>query len=130
PDRSPPPPSSRTLSPPLFPYTTLFRSDPDPDRGRSERNLMKILNEISELKPRVDEGEILALDDPELCKYPVAYMTEAGYWTLSDREAAAYRAYLLKGGFVIFDDFRDPPRGGVGWEHFEANMRRVLPERR
>jgi hypothetical protein len=101
--------------------------DPDPDRGRSERNLMKILNEISELKPRVDEGEILALDDPALCKYPVAYMTEAGYWTLTDREAAAFRAYLLKGGFVIFDDFRDPPRGGGGWENFEANMQRVLP---
>ena len=104
--------------------------DPVPDRGRSERNLMKILNEISELKPRVDEGEILALDDPELCKYPVAYMTEAGYWTLTDREAAAFRAYLLKGGFVIFDDFRDPPRGGGGWENFEANMQRVLPEAR
>ena len=104
--------------------------DPVPDRGRSERNLMKILNEISELKPRVDEGEILALDDPELCKYPVAYMTEAGYWTLNDREAAAFRAYLLKGGFVIFDDFRDPPRGGGGWENFEANMQRVLPEAR
>jgi len=103
---------------------------PVPDRGRSERNLMKILNEISELKPRVDEGEILALDDPELCKYPVAYMTEAGYWTLNDREAAAFRAYLLKGGFVIFDDFRDPPRGGGGWENFEANMRRILPEAR
>ena len=42
-------------------------------------------------------------------------MTEAGYWELTDAEAAAFRAYLLKGGFVIFDDFRPPPRGGGGW---------------
>ena len=104
--------------------------DPAPDHGRSERNLMKILNEISALQPRVDEFEILALDDPELCRFPVAYMTEAGYWTLNDEEAAAFGAYLLKGGFVIFDDFRGPPRGGGGWENFEANMRRILPEAR
>ena len=54
-------------------------------------------------------------------------MTEAGYWVMNDREAAALRVYMLKGGFVIFDDFRPPPRGGGGWENFEANMLRVLP---
>jgi len=70
---------------------------------------------------------VLAVDDPELAKYPVAYMTEAGFWTLTDTEASAFRAYLQKGGFVIFDDFRDPPRGGGGWANFEANMRRVIP---
>src|SRR6516225_3629665 len=37
------------------------------------------------------------------------------------------RAYLLKGGFVIFDDFRGNFRGGGGWENFETNMLRVLP---
>src|SRR5262249_11759191 len=68
-----------------------------------------------------------ALDDPELAKYPVSYMTEAGYWTLSDKEAAAFHAYLVKGGFTIFDDFRPPPRGGGGWDNFEANIRRVIP---
>ena len=96
--------------------------------SRAEESLMKILKEISLLDAHVEDSVVLAVDDPELCKYPVSYMTEAGYWTLTDKEAAAFRAYLLKGGFVIFDDFRDPPRGGGGWEQFEANMRRVLPE--
>jgi hypothetical protein len=98
--------------------------------ARAEASLMKILKEISFLDAHVADSVVLALDDPDLCKYPVAYMTEAGYWTLTDREAEAFRAYLLKGGFVIFDDFRDPPRGGGGWEQFAANMRRVLPEGR
>ena len=93
-----------------------------------ERNLMKILNEVSYLGPHIEETNVLALDDPELCKYPVAYMTEAGFWMLTDKEAAAFRAYLQKGGFVIFDDFRGDFRGGGGWDHFEANMRRILPE--
>jgi hypothetical protein len=95
----------------------------------AERNLMKIMNEISFLNPRVDDTVAVALDDPELAKYPIAYMTEAGFWTLTNREAAAFRAYLLKGGFAIFDDFREQPfdHGGGGWENFEANFRRVLP---
>ncbi len=92
----------------------------------AERNLMKIMNEVSYLAPHVEESAVLALDDPELCKYPVAYMSEAGYWTMTDKEAAAFRAYLLKGGFVIFDDFRDA-FGNDGWNNFETQMRRVLP---
>jgi hypothetical protein len=57
-------------------------------------------------------------------------MTEAGYWTMTDQEAAAFRAYLLKGGFAIFDDFRGDFRGGGGWDNFQSNMQRVLPNAR
>jgi hypothetical protein len=94
---------------------------------RAEQNLTKILDAISAVHPRVDASNVFALDDPRLFEYPVAYMTEAGFWELNDREATSFRAWLQKGGFVIFDDFRPPPRGGGGWEQFENNMRRVLP---
>ena len=93
----------------------------------AERNLTKIVNEISSVSPHVDGSNVLALDDPQLPRYPVAYMTEAGYWTMTDAEAAAFRAYLLKGGFVIFDDFRGNFRSGGGWANFEENILRVLP---
>ncbi|GAC1455149.1 MAG: hypothetical protein PVSMB1_04550 [Gemmatimonadaceae bacterium] len=99
--------------------------------AEAEHNLMKILEGLTDIKkPHVEESNVFALDDPDLCRFPIAYMTEAGYWTLTDKEATAFRGYLLKGGFVIFDDFRDLPRGGGGWENFEANMKRVLPEGR
>jgi hypothetical protein len=94
---------------------------------RAENNLSEILNAITCMPVRRETSNVFALDDPELDKYPIAYMTEAGYWELTNREAAAFRAYLEKGGFVIFDDFRPPPRGGGGWENFEANMHRILP---
>jgi len=105
---------------------------PDQRRGgdRAEINLMKILKEVSYLDPHVQETNVVRLDEPELFKYPVAYMTEAGFWELNDKEAAGLRAYLLKGGFVIFDDFRSDFRGGGGWTNFETNMHRVLPEAR
>jgi hypothetical protein len=99
---------------------------------RAERSLMQIMKEISSLNPRVEEGGIFALDDPELCKYPVAYMTEPGFWTMNDREAVGLRAYLLKGGFIIFDDFRADGQfnSGGGWANFEDNMRRVITNAR
>src|SRR5262249_41211526 len=93
-----------------------------------EHNLIQILNEISYLGGHEEESAVVAIDDPEPFKYPVAYMVEAGYWRMTDREAVALRAYLQKGGFVIFDDFRDDfYRGGGGWPNFETNMQRVLP---
>ncbi len=86
----------------------------------AEQNLMKIMNEVSYLGARDEEINTLALDDPELCKYPVAYIIEVGWWQMTDREAAALRAYLQKGGFVIVDDFKvrgfGGGMGGGGWE--------------
>ena len=97
----------------------------------AELNLMKIVNEVSTVGPHLDGSVVVALDDPLLFHYPIAYMTEAGFWTMTDKEAAGLRAYLKKGGFVIFDDFRDDPfRGGGGWEHFERQMQRVIPAAR
>jgi uncharacterized protein DUF4159 len=96
----------------------------------AEENLMRIMNDISLFGGHTDDVNVLTLDDPELCKYPIAYIIEVGWWTLSDREAAALRAYIQKGGFVIVDDFKTigwRGNGTGGWDPFEANMNRVLP---
>jgi len=97
----------------------------------AEQNLMRIMKEVSDLDARTEDINVLELDDPELFKYPIAYIIEVGWWEMSDREGAALRAYLQKGGFVIVDDFKvrgwGGDIGGGGWEVFAANMRRVLP---
>jgi hypothetical protein len=97
---------------------------------RAEENLLQILDAVTAIHPRLHDTVVVGLDDPELSFYPIAYMTEAGYWEMTDREAAGLRAYLLKGGFLIFDDFRPPPRGGGGWDQFAYNMARVFPQGR
>ena len=95
----------------------------------AEQNLMNIMNEVSYLNPHIQEINTLTLDDPEIFKYPVAYLIEPGWWAMTDREAVALRAFLQKGGFVIVDDFKPTGFNGCNcWEHFEANMKRVLPE--
>jgi hypothetical protein len=94
----------------------------------AEQNLMKIMNEVSFLGAHDAEINTVTLDDPELFKYPVAYIIEVSWWQLSDTQAAALRAYMQKGGFVIVDDFKAyGDFGSPGWDPFEENMRRVLP---
>jgi hypothetical protein len=97
----------------------------------AEQNLMRIMNEVSYLGARSEEINSLALDDPELMKYPVAYIIEVGWWQMRENEATALREYIQKGGFVIVDDFKVRGYGfpaGGGWENFEDNMRQVFPD--
>src|SRR5207253_2706976 len=54
----------------------------------SEDNLLRIMNEVSFLNGRLDGFNVLSLDDPELCRYPIAYIIEAGWWTMIEAEAA------------------------------------------
>lgn len=96
----------------------------------AEQNLMRILKDLCLLDAHVDDMNVLTLDDDALFKYPVAYLIEPGWWSLSDREAIRLRQYLLKGGFLIVDDFKpDGWRGDGtgGWQPFADNMARVLP---
>ncbi|MEO7962363.1 MAG: DUF4159 domain-containing protein [Gemmatimonadaceae bacterium] len=93
----------------------------------AERNLVQILNELTTIGPRLDGSKVIAIDDPQLFKYPLSYLSEAGFWTMTDKEALSLRAYLKKGGFIIFDDFRDDFRGGGGWDNFAHQMWRVIP---
>ena len=96
----------------------------------AEESLMRIMNDLSYLGPRIDGFNVVTLDDPELFRHPIAYIIEVGWWTLTDRQAAALRAYIQKGGFVIVDDFKTfgwRGNSSGGWDPFEANMNRVLP---
>jgi hypothetical protein len=99
------------------------------DYPRAERNLMHILAEVTTVTPFVDGGRIIDVGDPELMKYPIAYMSEPGHWEMNDKEAENLRNYLLKGGFLIFDDFGSN-RGGDDWPTLARQMARVLPQAR
>jgi hypothetical protein len=65
----------------------------------------------------------LALTDDQLFEYPWIYMTQAAYCDLSDAEVSRLREYLMRGGFLMTDDFWDT----YEWEVFRETMQRVLP---
>lgn len=96
--------------------------------GPAEQNLMKIMAHVSTVRPHVEATNAIAINDPELFKYPVAFMVEAGYLTLNPREVRSLHDYIMKGGFLIIDDTReDEFRGRGGWENLVAMMQLVLP---
>jgi hypothetical protein len=95
------------------------------DYPRMERHLLTMVREITSLQPHVAGSNIHTFDDPELLKYPVAYLSEPGYWFPSEEEVIGLRTYLAKGGFLIVDDFM---RGE--WQNFERQILRVLPNAR
>jgi hypothetical protein len=93
------------------------------DYPYAEQNLTTILRELSYLWPYTEGGNILALDDERLFQFPIAYMSEPGDWNVSQSEAESLRSYLLKGGFIIFDDF-----GGRDMYNLAEQMAQVFPD--
>jgi hypothetical protein len=96
------------------------------DYPDGEMHFMKILNAVSLVNPYTEAGNVFALDDPEIMKFPIAYMAEPGFWAMTDAELAGLTAYVKKGGFLIFDDFR----GIDEWYNLELQMTRVYPQAR
>ena len=88
-----------------------------------ERRFMTIMTAMSNIDAHVTESSIMSFGDPEMFKFPVIYLCEPGYWQLSEQDALSLRNYLLKGGFLIVDDFRRDQ-----WGNFEFQMTKVFPE--
>ena len=102
------------------------------DYPDAEENFSKILRDITAVRPFIEEGPIVgsavvAMDDPAVFKYPVSYMSEPGGWHPTDGEIAGLRAYLLKGGFMIFDDFREGWRGQYDFTALRSHIGRAIP---
>ena len=70
-----------------------FRREPTwaHDFPRAEYNFQKILSELTFVPTFIDQGNVRTLDDPELGMFPIAYMSEPGFWTMTDAERAALK---------------------------------------
>jgi len=93
------------------------------DYPTADRNLASILDYITNMRVRMDGSNILDLDDARIFENPILYMSEPGYWVTNEDEAKNLREYLLKGGFIIFDDFE----GDWHWRNLVAQMGQALP---
>ena len=66
----------------------------------------------------------VSLFDESLYDYPWLFAQQVGRWQLSDSEVKALREYLLRGGFLVVDDFHGP----ADWQVFQSVITRVLPD--
>jgi hypothetical protein len=94
------------------------------DYPTADKNFSAIVDYISNVRVRLDGTNILDLDDPRVFENPIIYMSEPGFWTTNPEEAGDLRAFLLKGGFIMFDDFE----GDAMWRNMVAQMKIALPD--
>lgn len=98
------------------------------DAPDSDYNFSLRLTELTTINVnRTPEGEIkyatVRLNEPELNKYPFIYMVEVGRLLFSEEEAEALRNYLLRGGFLMVDDFW----GEEEWQNWKYEFEKVFP---
>jgi hypothetical protein len=96
------------------------------DYPTMEQNLNTIVREITKIQPHPEGTNVFTFDEPAMNKFPLAYLSEPGYWFPNEAEVQGLRQFIQRGGFLIVDDFHFPEE----WAVFESAMKRVLPSGR
>lgn len=94
------------------------------DYPKADRQFVQGVRRLSRIHTSSVET-VVDLESDEIFKYPWVYVVEPGHWDLPDHQAQKLREYLLRGGFLMADDFH----GSFEWEIFTASMMRVFPDR-
>jgi hypothetical protein len=94
------------------------------DYPKADRQFVQGVRRLTRIHTRSVE-QVVDLDTDDIYNWPWVYAVEVGHWDLSDRQARTLRDYLLRGGFVMADDFH----GTFEWDVFMASMQRVFPDR-
>jgi hypothetical protein len=70
-----------------------------------------------------DQERAVAINDPDLFRYPFVYTSEPEEMVLTDEDAGTMREYLERGGFWIMDDFW----GSFEFQSMERQLKKILP---
>ena len=96
------------------------------DYPLAEEHFLPALRRMTSLSVSEDSRHLEVTND-RVFQYPFLFMQQPGRgnWNPNSQEAACLREYLLRGGFLLVDDFH----GDREWATFEPGMRRVFPDR-
>ena len=115
-------------------YANSFRPDLNwtIDYPRSDRHLLEGVRRLTRIETRSVE-QIVELDGTDdVYNWPMMYAVEVGHWVLPDDQVKQLREFLLRGGFLMVDDFHgDEPYHNVisEWQVFVHSMSKVFPDR-
>lgn len=100
-----------------FPHWQADCSDSDP-------HFISAITRMTRIDTK-GESQSISLMDTAIYDYPALYMVEAGFASFTEFEAVRLREYLLRGGFLLVDDFH----GSYQWSKFQEWMGKVFPDR-
>jgi Domain of unknown function (DUF4159) len=92
------------------------------DYPKADITFLAALRRLTRIDARSYQ-QVVNLESDAIFNFPFVYAVQVQSWTFSDQQAARLRDYLLKGGFLMVDDFH----GTADWESFLRGMRMVLP---
>lgn len=102
------------------------------DFADADENLLRGVRRLTTVDTSAESYKAMALTDPELFEHPFLYinmkripLSGGGGPNFSLQEAAALREYMLRGGFVMLDDFWGPEH----WQDFLTELDKIFPER-
>lgn len=94
------------------------------DYPKADRQFLQGVRRLTRIHSRSVE-EVVNLDTDDVYNFPWIYATEVGRWDLNERQSKRLREYLMKGGFVMTDDFH----GTFEWSVFMESVERTFPDR-
>src|SRR6266478_2603963 len=95
------------------------------DYPRADRHFATALRRLTRIHARSVEQPVNLDDGDDVFNWPWLVAGEMGDWKLTESQAKTLREYLLRGGFLMLDDFW----GTEEYARFEESMKRVFPER-
>src|SRR5271169_638208 len=95
------------------------------DYPRADRHFALALRRLTRIQVRSIEQPVNLDDGDDVYNWPWLNAGEMGDWKLTLPQVAKLREYLLRGGFLMLDDFW----GTEEWDRFYETMRRVFPDR-
>ena len=95
------------------------------DYPRSDRHLLQGIRRLTRVHTRSAEQVVELDNSDDIYNYPFLYAVEVGHWKLDDEQAAQLNEFLMRGGFLMVDDFH----GTDEWEVFMESLHKVFPDR-
>ena len=97
------------------------------DYPKADRQFLMAMKRLTNVNTRPYE-QVVDIDAPDsdaksLDNYPWVYAVQAQTWTFNQDEAKRMHDYLMKGGFLMVDDFH----GTEDWDNFMQGLREFLP---
>jgi len=95
------------------------------DYPRADRHFAQALRRLTRVHARSAEQPVDLDDGDDVFNWPWLCAGEMGDWKLTASQARKLREYLLRGGFLMLDDFW----GTEEYSRFEESMSLVFPDR-
>jgi hypothetical protein len=95
------------------------------DYPRADRHFAQALRRLTRTHARSVEQPVNLDDGDDVFNWPWLCAGEMGDWKLTGPQVKKLRDYLLRGGFLMLDDFW----GTEEWNRFEESMKAVFPDR-